>query len=94
MDAIVDILTKSRFGDIKKWVDDVVTFRFPDGCNWLGRWVYPYDIEDLFYVTRPLGVPWKPGKCFRYAFLVVYVGFLWNLKKRCVSLPQKKREKT
>lgn len=91
MDAIVDILTRSGLGEFKKWVDDLVSFRVPYGRNWLGSFLYAYDIEDIFRVTKPLGVPWKPGKCFRYASSVVYVGFLWNLRNRSVSLPEKKR---
>lgn len=93
MDAIVDILLKSGFGPIKKWVDDMVSFRFPNGRNWPG-WSYAYDVEDIFRITEPLGVPWKLGKCFRYASRVVYVGFMWDLQNRTVSLPEKKRMKT
>lgn len=93
MDALVDILLKFGLDAIKKWVDDLLSFRFPNGRDANGQWTYPYDIEDIFRITEALGVPWKLGKCFRYAFLVVYLGFLWNLHERCVSLPVAKRAK-
>lgn len=93
MDAIVDILGHEGIERLKKWVDDLINFRFPIGQLDNGEWIYAYDIEDIFRITAALGVPWKLGKCFRYAFLVVYLGFLWNLKERCVSLPNEKRAK-
>ena len=92
MDAIVDILTASGIKPIKKWVDDMISFRFPMEKGSHGCWNYKYDVEDIFRLTRDLGVPWKHGKCFRYADRVVYVGFLWNLRDRSVSLPDEKRQ--
>lgn len=92
MDAIIDILVKSGYGDFKAWVDDVVSFRYPTGRAFGGKWTYRYDVEDIFRVTEKLGIPWKRGKCFRYAYRVVYLGYVWDLEKRCVSLPQEKRK--
>ena len=47
----------------------------------------------IFRIKTALGVPLELGECFRYAFLVVYLGFLWNLRERCVSLSDEKRLK-
>lgn len=95
MDAIVDILTASGIKHIKAWVDDMISFRFPNNPakpSWQG-WTYDYDVNTIFRLTKDLGVPWKPGKCFEYADRVVYVGFLWNLRERSVSLTEEKRQK-
>ncbi|OBZ78926.1 hypothetical protein A0H81_01330 [Grifola frondosa] len=53
-------------------------------------------VDDLFnfrFPTAPLGVPWHQTKCKDYAFEAVYVGFLWDLWNRTVSLPEVKRLK-
>lgn len=97
MDAIVDILLRLGFGgsqgDVKVWVDDLISFRFPSGPkNWRGQWKYPFDIEDLFGVSRQLGIPWKRGKCFRYSSQFTYVGYVWDLEERLVALPEEKRK--
>lgn len=92
MDAIVDILTAHGFGPSPKWVDDLAQFRYPTG-TWLGQYTYAHDIDALFRITTPLGVPWKPGKCSDYAYMLTYVGFLWDLRERTVALPEDKRLK-
>ena len=73
MDALVDILLKYGFERIKKWVDDLLSIRFPNGKDCNGNWTYPHDIADIFRLTEALGVPWKLGKCFAYAFLAIYL---------------------
>ena len=95
MDAIVDILTAAGIKHIKVWVDDMISFRFPNNPTkpaWQ-EWTYSYDVDTIFRLTKDLGVPWKPGKCFEYADRIVYVGFLWNLRERSVSLTDEKRLK-
>lgn len=93
MDAIVDVLRVRGIKLTKKWVDDLTNVREPIGVDADGRWVYSHDIQDIFRMTLPLGVPWKLGKCFDYDFWVVYLGFLWDLPERRVSLPTAKRLK-
>jgi hypothetical protein len=93
MDAIVDILRASGMPLNAKWVDDLAQLRSPIAGNSEDSYVYPFDVQDIFELTRPLGVPWKLGKCFAFSFLLVYLGFLWDLRHRSVSLPEAKRIK-
>ena len=82
--------------DIFKWVDNVVLFRSPTttylDVDGLHNHIYGYDLNTVFRITDPLGVPWHPiqlkGQDFRYT--VAYVGFLWNLVDHCISLLEKK----
>lgn len=91
MDAIVDILAARGIHLTKKWVDDLSNVREPTGIDANGAWIYSHGVQDIFDVTAPLGVPWKAAKCFDYAFSVIYLGFLWDLPARTVSLPEEKR---
>ena len=90
MDALVDLLV-ARFKDPNaKWVDDLFQLRFPI-CGYSPEtWEYAFDIPDIFAFTQPLGGPWKLGKCFGFAFWAIYLGFLWDLLIRTVSLPEQK----
>lgn len=93
MDAIVDILDANGLDPSKKWVDDLAQFRFPVANPEPGKYLYRYSIDSIFAITEPLGVPWKLGKCTPYGFVLIYLGFLWNLIQRFVSLPDVKRLK-
>ncbi|THH14019.1 hypothetical protein EUX98_g9656, partial [Antrodiella citrinella] len=94
MDAVVDIIEAHDIKPNKKWVDDLINFRFPLGVDPAsGAYIYAYGLTDIFRVTAPLGVPWHPKKITDYSHEVVYLGFLWNLETRTVSLPDTKREK-
>ena len=92
MDATIDILEAKRLGEWEKWVDDAVGIRKPIGKAG-GKWVYAFNIQDIFKATKPLGVPWKASKCLDFGFDVKYLGFLWNLPEKRVSLPDEKRLK-
>ncbi|THH20436.1 hypothetical protein EUX98_g8586 [Antrodiella citrinella] len=94
MDAVVDIIEAHEIKPNKKWVDDLINFRSPLGVDPVSdAYVYAYGLTDIFRVTAPLGVPWHPKKITDYSHEVVYLGFLWNLQTRTVSLPDTKREK-
>ena len=92
MDATIDILEAKGLGEWEKWVDDAVCIRKPVGQAG-GTWVYTFNIQDIFNATVPLGVPWKASKCFDFGFDVTYLGFLWDLTQKQVSLPDEKRLK-
>jgi hypothetical protein len=97
--ATVDILHSLELGPIKKWVDDHTFFRFaisgglllPDGS--LSPFAYKHGLLKILSLSKPLGVPWHPKKCCDFAFIFVYLGFLWDLTQRSVALPDKKRTK-
>jgi hypothetical protein len=98
-DATVDILDSLDLGPIKKWVDDHTFFRFatsgglllPDGS--LSPFIYKHGLLEIYTLSKPLRVPWHPKKCRDFASIFVYLGFLWDLVQRSVTLPDKKRIK-
>lgn len=98
-DATVDILANLDVTPIKKWVDDHSIFRFPFGGGILlpdgslTPYEYPFGLIQIYDKSRPLGVPWHPTKWTDFAFIFVYLGFLWNLTDRSVTLPESKRLK-
>ncbi|GBE80443.1 hypothetical protein SCP_0301580 [Sparassis crispa] len=94
MDAIVDILEAHNIRPSRKWVDDLITFRFPvSQLAASGVYEYVYGLADIFRITDPLGVPWHQMKYSDYALQAVYSGFLWDLDQRSVTLPEEKRLK-
>lgn len=57
---------------------------------------YSYNINSLapiFGLANLLGMPLHQEKVQEFGTSVIYVGLLWNIEKREVSLPAKKREK-
>lgn len=98
-DASVDILHSLELGPIKKWVDDHTFFRFaisgglllPDGS--LSPFVYKHGLVEIYAHSKPLGIPWHPKKYRDFAFIFIYLGFLWDLIQRSVALPDEKRVK-
>lgn len=98
-DATVDILAKLDVSPIKKWVDDHSIFRYPssggetlpDGST--APYQYLFGLIQIYDKSRPLGVPWHPKKWTDFAFVFIYLGFLWNLTDRSVTLPEPKRMK-
>ncbi|GBE80149.1 hypothetical protein SCP_0213520 [Sparassis crispa] len=94
MDAIVNILGAHDIGPSRKWVDDLITFRFPvDQLATSDVRKYAYGLADIFRITDPLGVPWHQTKYSDYASRAVYSGFLWDLDQRSVALPDEKHSK-
>ncbi|GBE83386.1 hypothetical protein SCP_0504340 [Sparassis crispa] len=94
MDAIVDILDANDIRPSRKWVDDLITFRFPTNqCSISGAYEYALGLADIFRITDPLGVPWHRTKYSDYASCAIYSGFLWDLGQRSVALPEEKRAK-
>lgn len=94
MDAIISIMDTLGWGPNTKWVDDLFNFQIPiaEGPK-PGTWVYGHGLVDIFRLAKRLGIPWHMVKTTDYAFVGIYLGFLWNLLSRTVSLPDKKRLK-
>lgn len=93
MDAVVDIMDGYGWGPNLKWVDDLCNFRLPTGRSASGEWCYGHDLVCIFQLAGRLGIPWHSTKTTDYAFIGTYLGFLWDLTKKMVSLPEKKRHK-
>ena len=94
-DAFVDTCASRNMNPIVKWVDDLNIFRFPLYKTPDNLYVYPYDMQDIFAVSGPLGMQWHPfsKKGHDFAFLTTYAGFDGHLPLRRVILPEKKRLK-
>src|SRR5882724_6013149 len=98
-DALLDILRHHGIPHVFKWVDDVVIFRHPvhSFTSVVGtpEFAYGFDLDSIFDITTPLGVPWHPieTKGQDFSSSVKYVGFLWDLERHHVSLPEKKQVK-
>ena len=92
-DALVDIWKHYGIGQVLKWVDDFIIFRAPSGSN-VNGFVYHYDLDHIKGSVATLGIPWNLKKEKDFASLVVYIGFLWDLKEKRVSLTEAKRLKS
>lgn len=96
-DAVMAIWKKLGVKPCEKWVDDVVTFRFPissaRNADGLIRYRYSYDRDSMKGLIVLLGVPWHLLKGQDYGFVFVYVGFFWDLIERSVRLTDGKRLK-
>ena len=93
MDALVDVLEALGIGPNEKWVDDLINFRYPISELSPGVYVYGHDIDDIFDLSCQLRVPWSAKKSGRHGTVGIYLGFLWNMLEKSVSLPEEKRVK-
>lgn len=95
--AIVDIWERARPGlSLFKYEDDMSALQLPDihGHVLKGDFRYRYDRQTCVEPINILGAPWheiKTGKYFEFS--MVFIGFLWDLANRRVSLPETKRLK-
>ncbi|KAF5384239.1 hypothetical protein D9615_003418 [Tricholomella constricta] len=54
---------------------------------------YTYASVDIDHISRTLGIPWEPSKTVDFDSNVQYLGFIWDLQERTVSVPTVKKEK-
>ncbi|PAV21662.1 reverse transcriptase ribonuclease H [Pyrrhoderma noxium] len=54
---------------------------------------YSYTEADLDAFSSKLGLPWKPEKSTPFSSTVTYLGFVWDLEHRVVTLHTDKQEK-
>lgn len=96
--ALVDIWS-AKLGDdglLFKFEDDINCFRFPNksGPFHHNNFLYAHDRNSALDLISSLNVPWhaeKSGTVFEDSFL--FIGFAWDLPRKRVSLPDKKRLK-
>src|SRR5882724_404450 len=96
-DACIEILHSNGIHPISKWVDDFVIFRSPSLLPLLDDIPgYDYDLLSVFRITYLLGIPWHAvaNKGQDFASRFKYLGFVWDLMARSVSLPDNKCEWT
>jgi hypothetical protein len=82
-DLICAIVRAKEWGPLKQWVDDFFVVRTP-----FQTWTE----QDFISLTASFGVPWNLVKTRPFAVRQKYIGFVWDLLKLTVSLPDDKRE--
>ncbi|RDB20394.1 hypothetical protein Hypma_012506 [Hypsizygus marmoreus] len=97
-DATVDIWDAMDVHPVVKWVDNFTVFHFPLSLNYdqLESELphsYAYGLMDIKRMIEPLGVPWHPDKGQDFSSSFVYLGFLWDIDSRVVSLTDTKRQR-
>jgi hypothetical protein len=90
-DAVCKLYKFKLIDDLIKWVDDFVFFRYPSNTS--SPYSYTYDTSIIWRIAADLGWPWAPEKHTPFATHFMYIGFLWDLSAKTVSLPDHKREK-
>ena len=98
-DALVALLKHHGVNEVLKWVDDFCLFCVPVSIaadlDHAMAMHYSTDIDSILAFTSPLGILWHPVVVKGQDFIstVPYVGFLWDLDNRLVSLSSKKHLK-
>ena len=54
---------------------------------------FTYAITDIDHISDALGIPWERSKDQPFSSSTVYIGFLWNLDMRTISLSPEKIDK-
>jgi len=94
--AVVDIWEQLGIAPVLKYEDDLKTFQTPSvaGIFIDGDFRYDYDCEEMLRCIEPLGVPWHEGKGDNhFMFVTTFIGYLWDIPQKLVSLPDEKRLK-
>ena len=87
-DAMHTILSARNLSPVRNWVNDFVFSCLPnppDDSSPL------YTIDDIYTLGDRLGWPWKRSKIRPFNSTFLYLGFLWDLCTKSVSLPDTKR---
>jgi hypothetical protein len=92
-DAMVKILLFHGIDTLIKWVDDFIFFHYPLPSSTLTEFHFSYDESIIWSIGDLLGWPWAPKKFIPFASSFLYIGFLWNIEEKSVSLPPAKKEK-
>lgn len=54
---------------------------------------YTYDLSDVDHISNQLGIPWERSKDFDFSSSFPFIGFIWDIEKRTVSLRPEKKDK-
>jgi len=55
--------------------------------------LFAYGDADIDELSDKLGIPWEKSKTISFSYEVQYLGFIWNLPSKTVSVPAEKKEK-
>jgi hypothetical protein len=98
--AITDIMISRGIKPVKRYEDDfkplhspIKSISNPDNSI---SFLYVYDKSEMLCRIDDLNVPWHSDTDKgdpEFVFITTFVGFLWDLPRKLVSLPDKKRSK-
>ena len=54
---------------------------------------YAYSMDDVDSISARLGIPWERSKDVPFGKVTPFIGFLWDIENKTVSLQEKKQEK-
>ena len=91
--AIVTIFAYKGVKDTLCWADDFVFFQYPLPSSSASQFSFPFNKSLIFSIVEDLGWPWSPSKHIPFASSFPYLGFIWNLSNKSVSIPLSKCEK-
>jgi hypothetical protein len=94
--AVVNIWRAEGVFPVPKYEDDLKVFHFPSQTGTFrdGDFLYDYDRSEMLRRIHPLGVPWHDEKGDdHFLFVTTFIGFLWDIPGKLVSLPEEKRLK-
>ncbi len=94
--AVVDIWRSEGVFPVPKYEDDLKAFRFPSNTGTFrdGDYAYDYDRATMMSRVESLNVPWHAEKGDKsFVFTTTFIGFLWDIPGKLVSLPEEKRLK-
>ncbi len=92
----IDIFRAVGIYPVPKYEDDLKVFRLPvaEGPYSDAGYFYSYDKAEMLRRIAPLDIPWHKEKGDdAFMFITTFIGFLWDLPKKTVSLPEVKRQK-
>ena len=55
--------------------------------------LFTYASTDIDLLSEELGIPWEASKTVPFGFVVLYLGFIWDLNTCTVAIPEEKRFK-
>ena len=55
--------------------------------------LFTYAINDIDQISHELGIPWETSKDQPFSHLTIYIGFVWDLHKKTVTLSPEKAAK-
>jgi hypothetical protein len=93
MNTGIDIWAAEGVDPTEKYEDNMSNFRYPIPSCTPAPYLYAYDQTEALWCIACLRILWHPIKFHDYAFIFIFLGFLWNLTNRTVTLPEAKRKK-
>jgi len=94
--AVVNIWQAEGVFPVLKYEDDVKVFHVPSesGPFHNSGFSYDYNHAEMLHHIAPLSVAWHEGKGEdHFLFVTTFIGFLWDIPGKLVSLPDDKQLK-